>query len=748
MAGGGVPEAMLIGAAVGAGTGGIMSAAQDKDPLEGALLGAALGAAGGGIGSWAGGATAGANAGVGSSAVPGAVSSTAPGAGVSSLASGTPVWGNVGGSAVGEVGGFASGAGGTLGGGAGGGGGGAVSGTVGGQGGGVFGTVGGEATGTVGGYAGGTGGGAGGATGGGANWGAQGLGEGFAPALTNAQAYGAGIGGGITGLIGQSAQNQNNMAPEPEEYTGPLSQFKYNPQTFRPNVAPGYADGGVASLGRQTGLYPQSQMDRTQFAVPSQMPVSREVIGSDYDSRISPYTGDMMMASGGISSLGSYSDGGRMLKGPGDGMSDDIPGVIAGKQPARLADGEFVVPADVVSHLGNGSTDAGAKKLYSMMDNVRKARTGSKKQGRQIKAEKYVPGMASGGRVKHYAGGNLVVQDGQIGYYDDSGNFNQLNSSQAPSLGVGATSSTGFKPTGFDPNYYNPQYYQNQLAKQQESLKSAQSQLDAYKASGQYVAPNQTTGSLYDLSNLSDTAKQNADINKMYQRYLGRNIGQGEAFSTTEEGIAGSPEAAAWAKYSNPVIEAQKGLEPIQQNISRLEQSGIKYDPYTLSGRPSSSEPQFYGNIYQPEYENYTRPDYSLSGELGQWSNVAGDTQRYVEGLYNTELGRGSDPEGLRNWTAQLQSGNLDPTQVRQGFWGSQEYRNLHPEHQLPTQMQPNFNQLSAGQAAAQQQSLANAQEAAMHSRNMINASVAAGENKPPQEEKKRKGGIASLTRR
>ena len=89
--------------------------------------------------------------------------------------------------------------------------------------------------------------------------------------------------------------------------------------------------------------------------------------------------------------LGSYSDGGRLLKGPGDGMSDNIPASIADKQPARLADGEFVVPADVVSHLGNGSTDAGAKRLYSMMDNVRKARTGNKKQGKQIKADKFLP---------------------------------------------------------------------------------------------------------------------------------------------------------------------------------------------------------------------------------------------------------------------------------------------------------------------------------------------------------------------
>jgi len=99
--------------------------------------------------------------------------------------------------------------------------------------------------------------------------------------------------------------------------------------------------------------------------------------------------GLMSLAGGGT--LGGYSDGGRLLKGPGDGMSDNIPASISNKQPARLADGEFVIPADVVSHLGNGSTDAGAKVLYKMMDQVRRARTGNPKQGKQIKPQKFIP---------------------------------------------------------------------------------------------------------------------------------------------------------------------------------------------------------------------------------------------------------------------------------------------------------------------------------------------------------------------
>jgi hypothetical protein len=97
---------------------------------------------------------------------------------------------------------------------------------------------------------------------------------------------------------------------------------------------------------------------------------------------------------GGISTLGSYSDGGQLLKGPGDGVSDSIPAQIGRKQPARLADGEFVVPARIVSELGNGSTDAGAKRLYAMMDRVQKNRKKSIGKGKvavDSKAHRMLP---------------------------------------------------------------------------------------------------------------------------------------------------------------------------------------------------------------------------------------------------------------------------------------------------------------------------------------------------------------------
>jgi hypothetical protein len=161
-------------------------------------------------------------------------------------------------------------------------------------------------------------------------------------AAKNPMAYRAGM-GALGATVGGALTPEMPGMPS-TKYDGPLSKFAYDPRKYRRQMASGgLADTAVAQR---------------------------------------------MMRGG---HLGSYSDGGRLLKGPGDGMSDDIPAKIGRKQPARLADGEFVVPADVVSGIGNGSTDAGAKRLYQMMDRVRSARTGSKKQGREIKAEKYLP---------------------------------------------------------------------------------------------------------------------------------------------------------------------------------------------------------------------------------------------------------------------------------------------------------------------------------------------------------------------
>jgi hypothetical protein len=173
---------------------------------------------------------------------------------------------------------------------------------------------------------------------------------------------------------------------------------------------PGMASGGVAAYSNQgqvrhlpesvgiprTGIFRDTDSDTALKDAWEATQVRNKKLAKATNVKLAamPKTsvkglGDVEQMAGG--GLGGYSDGGRMLKGPGDGMSDSIPATIGRKQPARLADGEFVVPADVVSHLGNGSTDAGAKRLYGMMDKIRKARTGKKKQAPAVKADKYLP---------------------------------------------------------------------------------------------------------------------------------------------------------------------------------------------------------------------------------------------------------------------------------------------------------------------------------------------------------------------
>jgi len=112
---------------------------------------------------------------------------------------------------------------------------------------------------------------------------------------------------------------------------------------------------------------------------------------------LATHYGFQHMAHGGIANLynlGSYSDGGRLLKGPGDGVSDDIPATIGRGQPARLADGEFVIPARIVSELGNGSTDAGARALYKMMDRIQAGRrktVGKDQVAKNSKSARHLP---------------------------------------------------------------------------------------------------------------------------------------------------------------------------------------------------------------------------------------------------------------------------------------------------------------------------------------------------------------------
>jgi hypothetical protein len=214
---------------------------------------------------------------------------------------------------------------------------------------------------------------------------------------------------------------QNEAAYSPGSSTAEQTYFDEPRFTALPTYTAkegglmGYAVGGpVENMSAQNALgnnsmYPQSQIQTPMYANPMmQRPMPSNVIQSGLDMPTQSYSGEQRMAQGGIAdyngyssggglksyNLGDYSDGGRLLKGPGDGVSDSIPASIGDRQPARLADGEFVVPARIVSELGNGSTEAGARKLYEMMDRVQKQRgktTGKGKVAVNSKADKHMP---------------------------------------------------------------------------------------------------------------------------------------------------------------------------------------------------------------------------------------------------------------------------------------------------------------------------------------------------------------------
>ena len=192
-----------------------------------------------------------------------------------------------------------------------------------------------------------------------------------------------------SGGVSQAVTDYNNMLMQraQQEYVNNPPPNALLPQSMRQQT-PVYTANSVAPSAPAAPAAPAAP-------TPDQAPTTY-IWGNDVNAgpMSSNANGGLMASGGGISSLGGYSDGGQLLRGPGDGVSDSIPAQIGDKQPARLADGEFVVPSRIVSELGNGSTDAGAKQLYSMMNRIqqgRKKSIGSGNVAVNTRADKHLP---------------------------------------------------------------------------------------------------------------------------------------------------------------------------------------------------------------------------------------------------------------------------------------------------------------------------------------------------------------------
>ena len=213
------------------------------------------------------------------------------------------------------------------------------------------------------------------------------------------------LGGGALLAFGGLGQGST----KPTGYQGKIPEYEAIqqavPQTYDPNRRPGsggqryftnmrYAPRGEDNTGIRAEVATEAEgLAALNLANPAQQQRKRPTVGipelkKEFTEDVTlPADRSQGLAAGGIATLKK----GKYLDGATDGMADKVPANIDGVQEARLSDGEFVIPADVVSHLGNGNSDAGAKVLEDMMRRVRKARTGNTKQGKEIDPKKFIP---------------------------------------------------------------------------------------------------------------------------------------------------------------------------------------------------------------------------------------------------------------------------------------------------------------------------------------------------------------------
>jgi hypothetical protein len=458
----------------------------------------------------------------------------------------------------------------------------------------------------------------------------------------------AAAGGGVAGLA-TSLKNQSNPTPL-TGYQGKIPQLTAVQQQVAGTNDPTRRPGSSGQRYFSDLLYaPASSVPSAQTATQAQ--AQTFAAQNAANPAVQPA---VPLASGGITALAK----GRYLAGSTDGMADKLPANIDGNQEARLSHGEFVIPADVVSHLGNGNSESGANRLYSMMDKIRKARTGTTKQGKRINPDKFLPGGAVGyaeggiatfavGGVTGTGTGTTTANPAIIGQESNLSNWagdyvtNMLGKGQALSdtpyqsysgpLTAGASAgqtaafdaSAGLKaPTSqmgaFTPqtftsdqaqNYMNP-YLSAALNPQMEEMRR-QSQLNLQPNMAKLTQAGGYGGSRQALmsseANRNLLQEQNKTIGQGYQTAFDKAMAQ----FNTEQGRGLEAQSANNA-YGLQALSKQAELGGMQRGIT---QEGItadkaqfeeeKQDPYKKVGFQQSLLSQLpvqsQANTYQPQ---------------------------------------------------------------------------------------------------------------------------------------------------
>ena len=357
------------------------------------------------------------------------------------------------------------------------------------------------------------------------------------------------------------------------------------------------ATTGAATTGAATTGAATTGIAAALPVIPNALDIAKQTYPEKFVENTGGIPGDN--AVGGFAAGGPAMKQPRYLQGITDGMEDKINTTIDDKQPAKLSHGEFVIPADVVSHLGNGNSDAGAKKLYQMMDRLRQARTGTKKQGKQINPDKFMPG-------------------GSVGY--QSGGIVSFNVGGTTSTAIDTTTSSGLAP-------YVGDYTTQTLG---EAQAAAAKPYDVY--SGPLTA---------GASDLQTTAFQGVKD-------------MAAAGYTPTTFTSGTFDTAAANKYMNPYLEAS--LNPQMKELRRQAQIN-NMGSLAKAGRAGAMSGDSRNLMESEGIRNLLSKQ---SDVLGQGYATAYDK---AMGQFNTEQGRNMDAqkasEASRVYSADYSKGLL-----------------------------------------------------------------------------------------
>jgi hypothetical protein len=364
---------------------------------------------------------------------------------------------------------------------------------------------------------------------------------------------------------------------------------------------------------------------------------------------------------------------GRYLQGQTDGMADELPAQIGQDQPAALSHGEFVIPADVVSHMGNGNSDAGAKKLYQMMDKIRMARTGTKKQGKKINPDKFMPGglaqaYANGGSVKHFVEGGKTVPAGTTGIESNLSNWagpyvtNMLGQGQAlanmPYQAYKGQLTAGESP--LQTGAFNTAA----ALKTPESIGKAATQAGNISTAAQGLKYNPNTSS-FDSTQL--TNYMNPYLDKILDPQLAAARRQSQI--TQQQNAAKMTQAGAFGGGRQAILDAetQRALADTQANIT-----GQGYNTAF-----SNAMAQFNADQQRKMAENQYGAGYGLQGlqtglQAAQAQGALGSQESQI-GLANLaqQLAagaqqRGIESEGIAADKAQFEEARANPYKMVQ----------------------------------------------------------------------------------